>query len=165
MNWEAISAVGQVVGALAVVISLIYLARQVGSSARETRIASGRAWVDRFIRLLQQLAEHPDLNDLFYRGNKDFKSLEQAEQGRLASFFHQIFRTYEEVYHAQLEGQLDGRVWRDVYVITLEVIGTPGAQAWWRSRSHWYSEDFAKHIDQLQQDTKRFSIGGELRAF
>ena len=53
VNWEAISAIGQMVGALAVVISLIYLARQVGSSARETRITSVRASADRFIRLLQ----------------------------------------------------------------------------------------------------------------
>jgi hypothetical protein len=162
VNWEAISAIGQVVGALAVVISLIYLARQVGSSARETRIASGRAWADRFLRLLQQLAEHPDLSDLFYRGTKDFKSLEDTEQKRLATFFHQIFRTYEEVYFAQLQGQLDARLWRDVYLIMFEVIGTSGVQAWWRSRSHWYAEDFAKHLDQLQQDTKRFCIGGEV---
>jgi hypothetical protein len=34
LNWEAISAIGQIVGALAVVISLIYLAREVVSSDR-----------------------------------------------------------------------------------------------------------------------------------
>ena len=126
MNWEAISAIGQMVGALAVVISLIYLARQVGSSARETRIASVRASADRFIRLLQQLAEHPDLNELFDRGNKDFKSLERAEQRRLASFFHQLFRIYEEAYYGQLQGQLDARVWRDVNVTMREFIASPG---------------------------------------
>ena len=36
MNWEAISAIGQLVGVLAVVISLIYLARKVRSNARAT---------------------------------------------------------------------------------------------------------------------------------
>jgi hypothetical protein len=162
VNWEATSAIGQVVGALAVVISLIYLARQVGSSARETRVASGRAWADRFQRLLQQLAERPDLSDLFYRGSKNFESLKDTEQKRLATFFHQIFRTYEEVYYAHLQGQLDARVWRDVYLIMFEVIGTPGIQAWWRSRVHWYNEEFGKHIDELERDTKRFCIGGEV---
>ena len=29
MNWEAISAIGQIVGAFAVVVSLIYLAREI----------------------------------------------------------------------------------------------------------------------------------------
>jgi hypothetical protein len=37
VNWEAISAIGQIVGALAVVISLIYVAREVRSSAHATR--------------------------------------------------------------------------------------------------------------------------------
>jgi flagellar biogenesis protein FliO len=37
VNWEAISAIGQLVGALAVVISLIYLAREVRSNARDKR--------------------------------------------------------------------------------------------------------------------------------
>ena len=162
MNWEAISAIGQIIGALSVVISLIYLARQVGSSARETRIASVRASADRFIRLLQLLAERPDLCDLFYRGNRDFKSLERVEQGRLASLYHQMLRIYEEAYYGQLEGQLDERVWRDVNVTMREVIASPGVQTWWRGRSHGFNEDFAKHIDQLQQDTKRFCIGGEV---
>jgi hypothetical protein len=31
VNWEAISAIGQIVGAIAVVISLIYLAREIRS--------------------------------------------------------------------------------------------------------------------------------------
>jgi hypothetical protein len=162
VNWEAISAIGQLVGALAVVISLIYLARQVGSGAREARIASVRASADRFIGLLQELAVHSDLNDLYYRGNKDFKSLEGAEQGRLAAFFHQMFRIYEEAYHGHLQGQLDARVWRDINAPMREFIAPPGVQAWWRSRSHWFNEDFAKHIDELQKDANQFRIGGEI---
>jgi len=34
VNWEAISAIGQIVGALAVVISLIYVVREIRSNAR-----------------------------------------------------------------------------------------------------------------------------------
>ena len=34
MNWEAISALGQIVGAIAVVISVVYLATQVRGNAR-----------------------------------------------------------------------------------------------------------------------------------
>jgi hypothetical protein len=40
VNWEAISAIGQIVGGLAVVVSLIYLAREIRSNARSARIAS-----------------------------------------------------------------------------------------------------------------------------
>jgi hypothetical protein len=48
VNWEAISAIGQIVGAIAVVISLIYVAREVRSNARETRRAAMRRWTPSF---------------------------------------------------------------------------------------------------------------------
>jgi hypothetical protein len=40
MNSEAISAIGQIVGAVAVVISLIYVAREIRSNARAARQVS-----------------------------------------------------------------------------------------------------------------------------
>ena len=43
MNWEAISAIGQIVGAIGVVVSLIYVATEVRNSARATQLASRRS--------------------------------------------------------------------------------------------------------------------------
>jgi hypothetical protein len=40
VNWEAISAIGQVVGAVAVVISLIYVAREVRKNTGATHLAA-----------------------------------------------------------------------------------------------------------------------------
>ena len=82
MNWEAISAIGQIIGVLAVVISVLYLAREVLSSARATRISSERSLSDIFIRFSQQLAEHSYLSELFYSGIRDFDSLKGAERLR-----------------------------------------------------------------------------------
>jgi hypothetical protein len=64
VNWEAISAIGQLVGALAVVISLIYLAREVGSNAHATRRAAMRSMLDSLNQFAQQVTGHPDLADL-----------------------------------------------------------------------------------------------------
>jgi hypothetical protein len=46
VNWEAISAIGQLVGAFAVVVSLIYLANEIRSNARATRLAGMRSTLD-----------------------------------------------------------------------------------------------------------------------
>jgi len=46
LNWEAISAIGQIIDALAVVISLIHLATEVRSNARATRQAVMRSTLD-----------------------------------------------------------------------------------------------------------------------
>ncbi len=44
MNWEAIGAVGEIVGALAVVLSLIYLAIQVRQNSNMARAESRLRW-------------------------------------------------------------------------------------------------------------------------
>ena len=156
MNWEAISAIGQLVGALAVVISLIYLARQVRSNARETQRAAMRLTLDSLNRFTQQITEHPDLAELWYRGLDDFESLEGADRTRFNSYMHAVFRTVEDVYYQRLEGHLDPRVWRGIEVVMRELNGTPGVQAWWRSHSHWFGgEEFAKFVNQQQQTATR----------
>jgi hypothetical protein len=71
MNWEAISAIGQIVGAIGVIISVIYLALQVRSNARQTRLASMGSMSGAFNQWLQSLAGNPQIGDLYYRGMRD----------------------------------------------------------------------------------------------
>ena len=151
MNWEAISAIGQLVGALAVVISLIYLASQVRSSAHATRLDSERAVLDAFTRSVQQLTVHPDLSELFLRGIHDFESLKGGEFVRFGTLMHSTFRISQEVYYRQLEGHVHPRVGHGLEAVMLDMIAYPGVQAWWRLRSHWFTEKFVKFINQLQQ--------------
>ena len=58
MNWDAIGAIGQVLGSVAVFVTLAYLALQVRHARRETRraLSQGRSEAHRDL-LAQQLAE------------------------------------------------------------------------------------------------------------
>src|SRR5262249_4361990 len=146
VNWEAISAIGQIVGAIAVVISLIYVAREIRSNARAARMAT----VGTVTQWLRELAEHPHLLELYYRGIHDFNSLEGADLVGFSALMGQLFGNFEEMYYQQGEGHLDPRVWRKVEATMRDINGYPGVQAWWRSRSHWFGEEYAQHINQLQ---------------
>jgi hypothetical protein len=153
VNWEAISAIGQLVGAFAVVISLIYLASEVRRNTRAQQLAAMRSISDAFNRWVQQLAQ-PHLTDVYYRGIQDFESLEGTDLLRFDALMNQAFRNGEEMYYLQLEGHLDPRVWRGWERAIRDLNRSPGIQAWWRSRSHWFSEEFAKFVDQVQQTAK-----------
>jgi hypothetical protein len=112
VNWEAISAIGQIVGAFAVVISLIYLAVEVRSSVRATREASMR-WVwDSYTRWIHQVSGHPDLREVYYRGIHDFESLKGADLVGFSAVMVEAFRHYEGLYYLQLGSHLDPRLWR-----------------------------------------------------
>jgi hypothetical protein len=155
VNWEAISAIGQLVGAIAVVVSLVYLARQVRGSARETRIAALRSTLDSLNWFTQQTTEHADLAELWNRGLVDFESLEGTDRTRFNSYMHALFRTAEDVYYQHLDGHLDPRLWHGLEVVFRDINTSPGVQAWWRSHSDWFvGEEFAKFINQQQQTAK-----------
>ena len=150
MNWEAISAIGQIVGALAVVISLIYLAREIRSNARSERIAS----LHDVNRWLREVAEHPDLAELYYRGIQDFRSLKNGDLVRFSALMNQVFYIFRELYFQQLDGHLDPRLWGPTEAAMRDINAYPGVQAWWRTSSHLYNKEFVKHVNQLQQTTK-----------
>jgi hypothetical protein len=151
VNWEAISAIGQIVGAIAVVISLVYLASAVRSNTRATREASMRWLSDNYTQWIRHISGNPDLSELYYRGIHDFESLKGAELVRFSALMVEAFRRSEEMYYLQLEGRLEPYVWKGIEAGMREFSGYPGIQAWWRFRSHWFSEEFVKHINQLQQ--------------
>ncbi len=154
VNWEAISAIGQIVGAFAVVISLIYLASEVRRNTRAKQLGAMRSMSDAFNRWVQQLAQHPHLTDVYYRGIHDFESLKTGDLIRFSALMGQAFKVHEELYYLQAEGHLETGVWRGWERAIRDLNGYPGVQAWWRSRSHWFSEEFAKFIDHVQQTAK-----------
>jgi hypothetical protein len=150
VNWEAISAIGQAVGAIAVVISLLYLTREVRSNARATRLASMRSLSEAINQYFKTIAEDADLAELWFRSIYDFQSLQGASLMRFSSLMDYLFRIYEDMYYQRLEGQLDPRVWDGFQSIMLDIIAYPGIQAWWQSRAHWFSQQFGEFIAERQ---------------
>jgi len=153
VNWEAISAIGQIVGGLAVVVSLIYLAREIRRNARLARQSS----VDTLNVVAGQLAQHPRLAQLFDRGIRNLKSLEGADRVSFEAFMLQWFHIFAEMYHQHLEGHLDPRLWHEVETPMRDLINArPGIQAaWWRLYSKWFGEEFVNYVNQLQQTATR----------
>lgn len=149
MNWEAISAIGQIVGAVGVILSVIYLALQVRSNARQTRLASMRSMSDAVQSVAPIVGRKWEFGDLYYRGMRDFQSIQGDGPPRFSALMDHLFRIYENMYYQKLEGHLDPRVWRGFEAPMRDIIAYPGAQDWWRTRSHWFSREFQQFIDGL----------------
>jgi hypothetical protein len=73
---------------------------------------------------------------------------------RFSALMVEAFRRNEKLYYLQLGGRLDPHLWHGLEAALRDLNAYPGVKAWWRSRSHWFSEEFAKHINQLQQTAK-----------
>ena len=150
VNWEAIGAIGQIVGAIAVVVSLIYVAREIRTNARSARVSS----LHDINRWFGEIVTHPDVRELYYRGIHDFESLKGADIVGFAQLMTQAFYIFQELYYQQLDGHLDERMWGTTLAAMRDFNGYPGVQAWWRSRSQYFNKEFANYVNQLQQTAK-----------
>lgn len=90
MNLDEIGAIGEIIGAVAVVLTLLYLASQ----TRQTRIAVESAanlgTVEAHGRFRQALVYNPDLTDLIAKANSD-PNVSDGEKIRLRAFFDEVF--------------------------------------------------------------------------
>lgn len=147
MNWEAIGAIGEVVGAVGVVATLLYLALQIRGDARATRAATMHGQSNAYREFMQSLATDEELSSIYLRGIQDFRSLEDAELVRFTSALGVLFRVFDEAFFQWSEGNLDPQVWHGFESPMGDVLAYPGVRDWWATRSHWYSTPFREFID------------------
>jgi hypothetical protein len=65
------------------------------------------------------------------------------------------------MYYEHLEGQLDNRMWEAFEAIMRDINSYSGIQAWWRTRSHWFSQQFGQFIAERQAAAGPPSLYGE----
>jgi heme/copper-type cytochrome/quinol oxidase subunit 1 len=85
MNWEMISAVGQMLGALGVIISIVYLAAQIHNQNNESRRASMNVLTTHWSDLNRSLVENPDLAALWIRALQSFDQLDGTSKLRFGA--------------------------------------------------------------------------------
>jgi hypothetical protein len=90
MNWELIGAVAEVAGALAVVISLIFLRLEIRSSRRSTESASVDALAVGFNSWNAQLTSDPVFFEMFYSILSDPDSARAMDKARFLYMFQSL---------------------------------------------------------------------------
>jgi len=111
MNWDAIGAIGEIVGAVAVVASLVYLATQIRNQNRESRLAAMHEISSGFRETTSKIL-NGDLSRIFVKAIESFESLTDEERLRLLVLITAIFRAWEEAFILHDIGHLDSRAWK-----------------------------------------------------
>jgi len=79
MNWDAIGAIAELIGAIAVILTLIYLSVQVRQSA-------SAIFTQTLDALNARLATSRELSDIWLRGRRDITSLDELELEQFRAF-------------------------------------------------------------------------------
>ena len=110
MNWEMISAVGQMLGAVGVIISIVYLAAQIRNQNKESRRAAMNVLTTHWSDLNRSLVENPELAALWIRALRSFDELDGASKLRFGAHLGRFLRFADSLYLGVFDGTLDKRL-------------------------------------------------------
>jgi len=149
MNWEAIGAIGEVVGATAVFISLLYLALQIRNSRQADQVTAATEAASAVHNWIGQIVVDETLYDLYRRGLTDYESLSRSEKGRYSLLLMQLFRNAETAWVQWKMGLVDAGYWVGVFETLRFVFRTTGGTRFLDKNTRFFRADFCAALKEM----------------
>src|SRR4051794_22902879 len=149
MNWEMLSAIGQMVAAVAVIPSLIYLAVQIREQNKERRRAGINILTAQWSELVRSAQDSREFAVLFLRGVRSFHDLDAADKLRFSAFFTRFTRNCEGMFMYHRDGALEKALWEEVERTMIDYFAYAGVREWWATRKHWLTDEFRAVVEAI----------------
>jgi hypothetical protein len=147
MDWTAIGAVGELLGAIAVVISIGYLAVQVRQNTDSVRLRSFQSAIDR-VAAVNSRTSDPHVADVLARGRESYFDLSPADRLTFGYYMQERLLMYES---SLAMGHLLKPTIREVVEKNIRFhLSFPGVREWWTEIGReLLAGDFEDEVDRL----------------
>ena len=165
MDWEAIGAIGEVVGAAAVIVTLFYLAIQLRHSKEATEsntrmLEQGRKLAEiEFHRdtelagpFLEWVAKDQSLAEVMLTGLHDIDKLSAVDRARFGSVMGQWIVNFKSVMESYDRGIMDEETYEIWLLLTAAYLTTPGGSAYWKDGQFGFIEALRTRIEEAKKD-------------
>ena len=159
LEWGAL---GELIGGIAIIVSLIYISLQIKQNAFALKSSTAHTTLEDLADVYLFPAQNSEIADIFFRGLQDINALEGAERLRLYGYFHKFFRTIQNTHYQFTLGALEPEQFKGITEQFIFITMMPGGQAYWQERKSWYSEDFQAYVDRelTSPDREIFKLAG-----
>ena len=147
LTLEQASYLAEIVGVFAVVISLIYVGREVRQNTQATQVSAAQSFVDAYNTFTSELSRSDEMADILIRGTGDFQSLTNQERVRFSALQGQLFRLLNSAYIQWQKGAIDDDFWSGINICLADSMTQPGIKKWWEYRKRWYGKEFQNLVE------------------
>ncbi len=149
MTLEDLGNAGEFVGAIAVLVSLVYLALQIRHNTMTVRAGTSAAISESLARVTEKFGANPQIARVFMLGLAGDSELSPEERLQFNFLFATYFRRVENAYYQQLRGFVDSEHWQTTERTLSSSMRTPGARSQWERSRSAYSDPFAAYVDRI----------------
>jgi hypothetical protein len=145
MDWNAVGAIGEVGGAIGVIVTLIYLAGQLRQNTRAMRSSTYQTYSGLAMNISDYLAENAET---FVRAANQLE-LSEADTLKYNMFAMKLFYQMETIYFHYKDGTVDRNIFDSRMRGFQQAFGVnPLMLAAWEQFRDWdLSDEFVRHTD------------------
>ena len=155
MSIQEWAAIAEIIGAVAVVASLVYLAVQIRQNTHElsmtlksTELSAFERNVDAGNRIREIFILNPDVSELFARGKNSYTDLDSRDQIRFGMLLSNVFSAFQGAYIRQLTYGSDPEDFAGSERSLDSYVGCSGVREWISSNSPDWRPQFAALVQQ-----------------
>ena len=145
MDWDAIGAIGELLGAAAVFISLIYLALQIRANTRSTEIASRQSVANEFRDWVRAFLSTDPTH--FSLGLSDYPNMPFRQRSDFCHHMHDLILFYQSAQAMHETGVLPEESHEPYRGWVASVLNTPGGRNFWSEWKSTYNTGMTVAID------------------
>lgn len=161
---EDLGNIGDFLGGITVIVTLLYLAYQVRQNTKSTHSASYQAIVSTMSTFSREVAYENERSEIFSRGMMEPEELTISERIRFSLLMTSYFRNFENIHFQYQSKAIPDDVWEGWAYRMASSLKTPGCLLWWQRDQLSYSARFRKYINEeaLYIDTEPLIFTAEL---
>jgi hypothetical protein len=149
---QTLANIGEIVGAITVILSLIYLATQIRQNTQAQRSENYSRALDRLAAMQATMAQNDEFGLMFSKGAVDTEQLTPRERIRFTWRCYETFGVFEFMFHASKTDALPKEVWDRWSKSMAWWLSYPGVQAWWAAKPTPFTDSFTSCVDSLLAD-------------
>jgi hypothetical protein len=150
-----LGSLGEIIGAVATVATLLYLANQIRANTRAAKHQSLNDIIDRVIQWEARLVNSPDLMHSWTEGTKSYLNLQIDEQVRFTFLALEIFAACEATLESAKFGGVKIETIGAVKGIIHNLLRNKGIQEYWEvSGSKTMAIDFVREVNIILEVSK-----------
>jgi hypothetical protein len=150
VNWEALGAIAEMIGAIGVIATLVYLAVQVRQNTRAIRAQTYGSFVTQFRNWNEPMRANEGMAERFHELMEDVESLSPKEQRHAIHVLYDFTRLAENLHYQHSEGMLSDAVWSGWENTFRAYLSAPGFVWYLEQRRSFFAPEFNTWVSSLQ---------------
>lgn len=149
---QSLANLGEIIGAVAVVVSLIYLAVQVRQNTLAQRTDNFSRALDRLAAMQAAMSQDSEASVIFSKGVADPSRLTPQERMQFTWAMYEMFGAFEFMFLASRSESIPREIWQRWSAAVAFWLSFHGVQTWWSARPIPFTQSFTEYIDSLLRE-------------